>query len=328
LYAAAFKLFGVRVWLAQAFVVLLGFTIACLVLWISRRVLSGSSILLPSTLFLVLDFNYALDDTHHWYSTLLVMGAAAVLLGGTSTRRIITASTLCGVATIFIQTRGALSLIAIAAYLFWTVRETKPQISSIKQLGWMVLPFVAIVGSFLTYYSYQAGISTLFYALGYFAYKFIPTAPYYRFGAYFSAVRQPQALGDLQRMIPALFIYALVPYAYVFCLLRLFREKKSMDQQLWRDLLLLNLVGIALFAAVLARPTYHRLCMAAPPAIIVCVWLFSGTTIVDRVVQGGFWAIAIALVLYLPIRRNLNGKRILICQLAVRRLLIARVTRK
>ena len=81
-----------------------------------------------------------------------------------------------------------------------------------------------------------------------------------------------------------------------------------MDQQLWRHLLLLNLVGIALFAAVLAGPTYHRLCMAAPPAIIVCVWLFSGTTIVDRVAQGVLWAIAIALVLYLPIRRQLEWK--------------------
>ena len=308
LYAAAFKLLGVHLWLAQTFVIVLGFSIACLVLWISFKVLSGPSILLPGILFLVLDFNHALDATHHWYSTLLVMGAAAMLLDRTSVGRIMTAGALCGIATIFTQTGGALSLIAIAVYLFWIVRDKKAEISLITQLASLVLPFIVIVGSFLAYYSYQAGVSTLFYALWYFAYKFILTAPYYRFGAYFLQVPQHQTPGDLVRMIPFVFIYALVPFAYPFCLLRLFRQKNNMDPGLWRGLLLLSFVGIALFAAVMTGPTYHRLSMVAPPAIILCVWFFSGTTIVDRVARGLLWAIAIALVLYFPVRRQLQWK--------------------
>ena len=308
LYASAFKLFGIHTWLAQSFVILLGLAMTALVLWISRRVIDGLSILLPALLFMVLDFNSALDATHHWYSTLLVMGAAAILFSGTTIERVMIAGGLCGIATLFTQTAGSLSVLAIAAYLLWAGHgKTQPQ-SLISHLVLLMLSFIVIVGSCLAYYSFKAGVSTLLYALWYFAYKCILVTPNYRFGSYLWQIPHHRTLGDWARMVPFLYVYALVPFSYLFCIIRLVRHKSSISQHLWGNLLLLNLVGIALFGAVITGPTYHRLCMVAPPAIILCVWYFNGSTGGDRLVRGTLWAIAIGLVLYFPIRRQVQWK--------------------
>ncbi len=307
LYASAFRLFGVHAWLAQAFVIFLGFTVACLVIWISRYVLSGPSVLLPGLLFLVLDFNSALDATHHWYSTLIVMAAAASLLGGRSFRRILTAGALCGVATIFTQTRGTLGLIAIAIFLVSVARE-KTKETHLSQIIALAVPFAAVVASVLGYYTHQAGLRSLLYALGYFAVKFIPTLPAYTLQAYFLQVPPHKTFSDLVHWISFVFIHLLVPFVYLFGLLRLLREKNTMGRRLWESLLLINLIGIALFASVMTGPTYHRLCMAAPPAIIVCVWFFSGSKLVDQSMRILLWSMALALVLFLPIRRQLHWR--------------------
>ena len=68
----------------------------------------------------MLDFDVTKDATHHWYSTLFVLIATGVLLGGRSVRRVLAAGILCGLAAIFTQSQGLLSLIAIAGYLWWT----------------------------------------------------------------------------------------------------------------------------------------------------------------------------------------------------------------
>src|SRR5580693_7404945 len=113
LYAAVFGLVGVHAWLAQAFVIFLGVTIAGLLVWISSRILTGPLLFLPALLFLVLDFDATKDATHHWYCTLLVLAAAGILLGGRTLRRIGSAGVLCGLGTLFTQSQGLLSLIAI-----------------------------------------------------------------------------------------------------------------------------------------------------------------------------------------------------------------------
>jgi hypothetical protein len=308
LYAGAFKVLGVHAWLAQGFVILLGFTTACLVLWISRSILSGPTVFLPGLLFLVLDYNSALDVTHHWYSTLFVMAAAATLMGGTGVGKILIAGALCGTATIFTQTRGPLGLLALGLYLAVVVKRTKRETSLSIQLISLVLPFFVIVTGILTYYVHQAGFKSVLYGLGYFAFTFLPTAPEHSPGAYFMQVPPHHTPRDLVRMAPFVFIYALVPFVYIFCMLRLCRRLKSMVQQLWERVLLVSLIGIALFASVMTEPTYHRLCMVAPPAIILFVWFFSGMKLMDRAMRIFLWATAAGLVLYLPVCLQLHWR--------------------
>jgi hypothetical protein len=65
LYAALFKLFGVRAWIPQAMLVLIGVVNAWLCIVISRKVLVGGALFLPGFLFLTLPFSSYLDATHH-----------------------------------------------------------------------------------------------------------------------------------------------------------------------------------------------------------------------------------------------------------------------
>ena len=93
------------------------------------------------------------------------MGAAATLLSGTSVGRILTAVTLCGIATIFTRTPGSTQPDCYRGLPCLDRSRKRPEISLTNLLVLLALPFTVIVGSFLAYYSSQAGNSTLLYAL-------------------------------------------------------------------------------------------------------------------------------------------------------------------
>ena len=306
LYAAILAIFGTHAWVPQAVVIALGFAIAWTTLWICSKILRTPVVFLPAVLFLVLDYDSAPDATHHWYSTLLVMLAAGVLLDRITRLRLVFAGALCGIATIFTQTRGVLGLAALCVYIVFISRNRLRSIEVAKQLALVVLSFAAVVGSILAYYMYHAGISSLTYALLYFAVKYVPTFPVYTWRAYFIQIPPHQTLGDLPRVIPYFFTHILVPFIYIASLIRLARVRDSLERRQWNNVFLITLAGIAIFAAVATGPTYHRLCMAAPPAIIVCVWMFSGATRLDRAVRFTLWIIGIGSLLYLPLHRQLH----------------------
>ena len=298
-YGAAFALLGVHAWLAQTFVILLGTTIAGLLVWTARYVLTGASIYLPGLLFLVLDFDTIKDATHHWYSTLLILAATGVLLGGRSLRRVAICGALCGLATLFTQSQGALSLLALAAWLYWTGDERRQRRS--RQLAALLLPFAVIVGGVLAYYAHMAGIATLYAALVTFVFHNFSAFRAHTPRAYFLQVPPHHRLTDLAQIVPYVFVHVLLPFGYLFSLWRLFREQKTMKRRTWESMLLINSVGLALCAAIANAPTYPRMSMVAPPAAIVCVWLVGRTCSVDRRLRGALWTIAMVAMVALPI---------------------------
>jgi hypothetical protein len=308
LYAGIFMLLGVHAWIAQGFVIFVGFAVTSLVVWVSHGIFRGATVLLPGLLFLVLDFHSAMDATHHWYSTLFVMAAVCALTNRRNIGRIFAAGALCGVATTFTQTQGMLSAIAIALYLVLISREENQENKVATQLAIFGLPFVIIVGGLLGYYLHKVGFHTLFYALGYFDAKFFNTEDANTFRAYFFQVPPLHKPGDLVAWTAYLFIHIVEPWAYLFCLVQLYQKKKNLEKRVWENLLLICLVGLALFAAVATGPTYHRLCMVAPPAIIAFVWLVGGASIVDRKIRVLLWSGAIVLVFYYPFRLQLHWR--------------------
>jgi hypothetical protein len=306
LYAGLFGLLGVHAWLAQAFVIFLGVTIAGLLVWISSRVLQGTLTFLPALLFLVLDFDITKDATHHWYSTLLVLTAVGVLLGGTTLGRVGSASILCGLSALFTQSQGLLSLIAISAYLLWT-RDRKSRIAF--QLTSLILPFAIIVGAMLTYFTWRTNFASLYFALVTFIIHNFPARTFHTPAAYFMNFPPHHNLMDVSRLIPYFFIHILVPGVYLWCLFTLFRERDTVDRKTRDALLLINFVGLALFAAVAQAASYNRMCMIAPPASIVCVWLFREMSTADRVVRRTLWAIGLLFFVALPfqLQRHWRG---------------------
>jgi hypothetical protein len=306
LYAGVFALLGVHAWLAQAFMIFLGTTIAGLLVWISSHILKGPLVFLPALLFLVLDFDVIKDATHHWYCTLLVLAAVGVLMGGKTLGRVGFAGILCGLGALFTQSQGLLSLIAIAAYLVLT-RDGKSRV--VLQLTWLILPFEIVVGSMLAYYTYHAGLGSLYFALVTFVVHNFPERTVHTPGVYFMNFPPLHRLMDVSRLIPYSFIHILVPFGYLWCLFRLFRERDLIDRKTRDAMLLINFAGLALFAAVAQAASYYRICMVAPLAAIVCAWLVRGTSATDRIIRRALWAIGILYLVALPfqLQRHWRG---------------------
>jgi hypothetical protein len=103
LYALGFRIFGVHAWLIEAWHVALGTALCLVITSIARQILTGPAIFLPMLLFLAFDFSSAMDATHHWWSTLSVLSAVAVLIRGQEEWRVGLCGALCGVATLFTQ---------------------------------------------------------------------------------------------------------------------------------------------------------------------------------------------------------------------------------
>ena len=118
-YFALFTLFGPRAWIPDGMLILLGVSLVGLITMISEKLISGTSCFLPGLLFLVVPFPSVLDGTHHWYSTLAVMAALAVVIENRSVLRLAAAGTLCGLATCFTQSRGLVAVVGFAVFLLW-----------------------------------------------------------------------------------------------------------------------------------------------------------------------------------------------------------------
>jgi hypothetical protein len=310
LYAGVFGLLGVHQWVAQGLVVAVGSLLTGVVVWVSSRILSGPLVLLPGFLFLVFDFNSALDATHHWWSTMLVLAATGVLLGGRSDRRVVAAGALCGVSAFFTQTQGGLGLIAIAFYLLWTRDLDRNRPLWRRQL-FLLLAFTIALGGLSGYFLYTVGLRTIAYWTLYFPVAYFSTLKAHTPGAYFLSAPALRRPSDLLNMAPYFFIHLAVPLIYVLCMVRLVREKNSMEQQMWGKVLLLTLVGFALFVTVMSAATYLRLCVIAPPAMVLCVWYFRETSGLGRWIRMALWTAAIVLLAYLPVVRQRSGGTVL-----------------
>jgi hypothetical protein len=208
---------------------------------------------------------------------------------------------------LFTQTQGTFGFQAIAAYLMFTDSEERRS-SRLRDVLMLGLPFAVIVCSVIGYYAYKIGLHTILYWTIYFPIVYFPTIEAHRPGAYFLGAPKVHGLSDLLNAAPYLFVHIIVPFIYLLCAVRLIRERGSMDPKMWRRVALLCLVGVGLCVTVMAAATYLRLCVVAPPAVILCVWYFSGTTGLNRWVRIALWTAGVGLIFYLPINRQMHSR--------------------
>lgn len=305
LYVGMFRLMGVHQWVVQGLLILLGLLLSSIVMWDAQKVLRTSSVILASLLFLVFDVNSALDATHHWWSVLLVMVAVGVLLGGRSSARIVLAGSLCGFATLFTQTYGVLSLLAISLYLFLTTDgdgRHKPHL--FRELLLLYLPFASIMIPVVGYYAHLIGFRTLTYWTIYYPLVFFHAQENNPL-AFFRTPRV-HGMSGIHLLISFIFMHTVIPLIYILCAIRLNQEKRRMDPLQWRKILLLTLVGSALFVSIMSAATFLRVCAVGPPAIILCVWYLDGPSRLHHWSTIALWTAAITSILYLPIGRQLH----------------------
>jgi hypothetical protein len=309
LYAAGFRLFGVHAWVMPMWTIATGLAFSLLITYIAAQIVHGSSVWLPALLFLVFDFNSALDLTHQWFSTFAALAMVAVLMGGLSGRRIFSAGLLCAVAILFTQTKGTLVFAGVAVYLVWLTKRQEENNHLARRLALFILPVVLTVACALGYYVYKSGFQPLLFDLVIFPSRFMPLSEvntprtYIRQLAQFFNFRRPSEIAFL---IPAFFIYALVPYVYVAGLYQLWRRRAVLSNTLHQNLILLHVIGLGLFLAIANGPRHFRLCTVAPPAILIFVWLLTLPIPALGTIRKLSWVLAGCYLVLLPVYRQVQ----------------------
>ena len=117
-YLLLFKIFGQRIWLLNATIVLLGLSITSAILAISRRLMSGMYVYIAPAIFLFFGFRwYGMDGGHRLFSCLFATLAISVLIEKVTWQKSLAAGSLCAMAAFFTQNRGIGIFAGIAVFL-------------------------------------------------------------------------------------------------------------------------------------------------------------------------------------------------------------------
>jgi hypothetical protein len=278
-YLAMFRRFGLRMWIPNVILMVLGTGLTYLGYFIAQRLRLGRASLLPSVLFLSLVYRERLDATHHWFSVLALMGALAVLVDKRTPRRVTVAGFLCGVATGFTQTLGLITLLFFIAFLYWEGRKAHDgALAWVKREAALIGSYAFAVSVIVGWAVRSAGIRNFFFSTVTFALRYYPTWPVANdWRGYL--VGLPAFLS--WRRVPALFgftlVHALLPAIYVVFFWQYYRRARRETHEPWDQLILVALVGLAAFLSVVTTPTWARLYYVSLPALILLVWLLQSS---------------------------------------------------
>lgn len=287
-YTALFSVFGVKVWVLNAVILLLGLAQVALLWFFSRKTLTGIFVYLPAAVLLIIGYRqYGIDGTYRLFSVIGVLLAVAVLFDKRTFRNLFIAGCLCGLASFFVQTRGVVGIAGIALFLLW---ENYSDGFDLKLLGknalMLTLPFALVVVLTHSYFAWQAGFDNYYFALVEFLQKHYGNDPLAKTSAYLVSdlpyfqvlLNDHSPAGAVFRyfriIAPAIFYYLLIPFVYIVFLIyrRFWKAANPIERRIDAKLMLLCLAGLALAAGV-SVPTAGRLYHVAIPAIVILFWL-------------------------------------------------------
>ncbi len=276
-YVVLIRWFGPRVWIPNLCLLGLGMGFLAASIVISRRLISGPSVFLPGLLFLCLGFRNYLDASHHWYSSLLIMSATAILVISRDSAYLLVAGALTGLSACFSQNHGVAAVVGFAVFLWWCkARDTDERHAVLHSEAYFLIPFVLISGGCFAYFAFEVGLYNFTYSTIWF-----PIRYWSSFGANswydYGVLRDAEALIDhhFHRALMGLFIGLLVPWIYLAALgdFLLYGDSHPGHQ---RDVIVLVvIVGLSSFLAISNSPSSWRLSTVSMPAFIVLVWLAS-----------------------------------------------------
>ena len=271
LYYALFSWFGPALWVAPLALLLTGTAATLLVFSLSRKVLYGTAALLPPVAFLVMGLRNALDGTHQWYSTLLVLLAVNLIAECCNRVRLAAAGALLGLASLFTSSRGVVVVASVCVFLLWKLR---PGRDAAKAFVALLLPFAVVVGGAMLYLAHMVGTKPLLDSVLVFPLR------YYSAG---DANNLSSVLrGEWQSILPlrwrSLLLISLwlvvntgVPLTLIAFFAEPFRRRAAdlRSSTAGQRLVLFAMVGISLVLAVASAPTAPRLNCAAAFAFVV-----------------------------------------------------------
>jgi hypothetical protein len=277
IYLTLFKLFGVRAWIPNAMLVLLGLSLTWLCVNISRKVLSGLTAYLPGVLFLSVAFQSRLDATHHWYSVLAVTAATALLIEERSPKRVAGAAALCALGAFFTQAHGLAAVVCLAIFLWWEHQKKRQGGRSLLKAEVILAGiFSAVTLGLNMYFIWAVGLrrflwSTVIFGMKYYSAESSSNS----LQAYMSSLPRPTHWQGFAGLPSWVLIHALLPLVYLLFFARCWRESKKRPEEPWDRLVLVSLMGLFLFVGVARAPAFLRLCTVALPGLIIWVWFLS-----------------------------------------------------
>lgn len=298
-YFALLQMFGHRMWIPTASLICLGLCLTWVILKLSSKVLAGSSAFLPGLMFLTYVYWAWLDPSHQWFSTLLVMAAAALIIERRSLPRVVEAAGVCGLASFFTQIKGGMALLGIAVFLLWERRQRRLSWRAfLSQELYLFSAFFVALGIPSAYFIWKAGSRRFWYCTVEFGIKYYRAEWSNNLAVYMTGILplSPHLYVALPKVAVFVFIHALLPLVYVIFFMRYRRRSSIQSSQPWDRLMLINILGVALFLAVAPAPAWTKLYAVSPPALILTVWLLNSERKAGRVLSGWLWASALVLL--------------------------------
>ena len=276
-YALLYRLLGVSLYVPNLLMALVAATAALWMTWCAKRLLRGIFVVLPAMLFIGFVLYGSMDATHHWFSTLAVMGAVAALFEGTSLRRVAVAGAMCGLAASFTQTKGAAVLLGLAAYLIWRSLHEKTAAAQCSReclllclllCGTALVVFAAINLPLLL----AAGAEQWVQDVIVFPSRYFGSVSSNQWGGFWEEFSLHRGV---LKWICFPFLYVTVPLAYAGFFTTVWRRSKIEHDEPWDQLMLIAIVGVAMFLVMSPALSIRRISCVSPPAMILLAWLLS-----------------------------------------------------
>jgi hypothetical protein len=230
------------------------------------------------------------------------MAAVLVLLRGDSFPNIAAVGSLCGIAGWYTQSKGVTAVALFTAYLILKGRPegvpTRDRWLKCILLSCLTLT-VFLAGN--AYFIRAAGLRRWLYCLVGFPVRYFHSVHLNSWQVYGSGFRTFGLAA-----IPFVFVHLTVPLVYAICIVILLRRSKTDNQEAWDKILLLSLAGIAMFLAVAASPSWKRLSIVSPPAMILLAWLIERSGRIAGKFRLGLGATAIVLALGGAVRSQIR----------------------
>ena len=310
-YVVLFRLFGVRAWIPQAMLVLIGVVMVWLSFEISRKLMSRASAILACLLFLTLPFSSYLDATHHWYSALTATAAMALLVRERTPSRLAWAGALLGLGACFAQSM-VLTVLGLILFVAWEHRRRgEPWSLFIRKSTLLLGSFLAVVAGFNAYFIWKVGLDRFLYYTAVFPFEYYPADRYNTWRAYLQGRPTLRDWANWADLAAWPFIHLLLPLVYFLFLVRYWRESWLRPEVQWERLMLVAFMGLSLLLTVASAPAYNRLYTVSLPALILFVWLLDSPFKLSRILLPGLWAIVLALAVIKPVVTQVRWKGIL-----------------
>ena len=310
LYFVAFKIFGPRMWIANAMLLVVGVTLA----WLSYRIAVALHLrkcaLLPPLLFLTLVYRDRLDASHHWFSTLATIAAVAVIIETRSPRRVAIAGALCGLAACFTQTAGVMALLAFAVFLYWEHRAAPTTLRSLlQQEVRLILSLALVILIVCSYFVWRAGFARFIYCALVFNLRYYGS---FEGGStwrgYMTGLRGFLEWQRLPGLIGFLLVHVLIPLVYILVLVRYHRRPRQSSSEPWDRLMLVCIVGLASLLSVGLAPTWARLYYVSLPALILFVWILKSEGRAGQILSIALYIFTLILICAFPIGKQLHSR--------------------